>query len=457
MPEVQARIRERQRRAALTTLTAVLARANGIAVNLLLVPITLSYFGEERFGLWMTVTAFTQMLSFADLGLGNGLMNHISDGYGRDDRDAIRRSVASAFAMLCAIAAVLCAAALVAYPFIDWTPMLKLRSTAAASDAGPAVLVVFVSFVANIPLGVIARIQSGIQEAYETNLFVMLGKTASLAAVFVGIQFELGLPSLLALFLGLPLAATLLNGVRVFRSRHRDLLPRFKDVSRPAAMQLLRLGLQFMLLQACVALVYSSDNVILAHEAGANQVASYSVVDQMFAVPIMLLTMATGPLWPAYTEALARRDHAWVLRTFRQSLAYATTFSVLSSIVLVVCGPVVIRLWTRGLTEPSLSLLLAMGTWNICLGVATSIVMFLNAIGQLRAQVIGSLGMLLVGTGVRVLACRHFGGPGLAWGTSASYVVIALLPVLLETRGRLRELQQASVRAVPQHAMRSQP
>jgi O-antigen/teichoic acid export membrane protein len=52
---------ERNRRAALSGITAATARAVQIGASLLTVPLALRYLGNERFGLWMTISSVIVM------------------------------------------------------------------------------------------------------------------------------------------------------------------------------------------------------------------------------------------------------------------------------------------------------------------------------------------------------------------------------------------------------------
>ena len=56
--------------------------------------------------MWMAMSSLVAMLGFADLGIGNGLLNAISDAHGRDDRGDAARYVSSAFFSLVAISLV---------------------------------------------------------------------------------------------------------------------------------------------------------------------------------------------------------------------------------------------------------------------------------------------------------------------------------------------------------------
>src|SRR5271163_953685 len=90
----------RNRRAALTGGTAVMARAVQVATSLITIPLTVRYLGNERFGLWMAISSVLAMANFADFGIGNGVLNSVADAFGKDDFDRIRGAISSGFAVL---------------------------------------------------------------------------------------------------------------------------------------------------------------------------------------------------------------------------------------------------------------------------------------------------------------------------------------------------------------------
>src|SRR4051812_23716437 len=110
------RFPERFRRIRPTTPKPIAARGVGVSPPLITVPLTLHYLGAERYGLWATLSSLIALASFADFGLGNGLLNALSSAHGRDDREAGAREVSTAFILLLAVAATLCVAFLLAYP-----------------------------------------------------------------------------------------------------------------------------------------------------------------------------------------------------------------------------------------------------------------------------------------------------------------------------------------------------
>ena len=114
------RARERHRRIALSAFAALVARVVAVIANLVAVPLALGSLGTERYGVWVTLSSFVLMLSFADLGIGSALLNLVSEADGRDDRPAIAQYISSAFVVMAAVAAILLVLFALAYPFIDW-------------------------------------------------------------------------------------------------------------------------------------------------------------------------------------------------------------------------------------------------------------------------------------------------------------------------------------------------
>src|SRR2546422_2066828 len=155
---------ERYRRAVLTTASSGAARGISLVAMLISVPLTVRYLGNERYALWVTISSIINLLSFADLGLGNGLLNVISESHGREDRDAAAQSVSSAFLMLVSTAAVITMAFLLVYPHLPWTRIFNLTSPVAIREAGPATAIFVACIVLNLPLGVVQRVQLGYQQ-----------------------------------------------------------------------------------------------------------------------------------------------------------------------------------------------------------------------------------------------------------------------------------------------------
>jgi O-antigen/teichoic acid export membrane protein len=266
---------DRNRRAMLTGSVSTLARVVQIATSLITVPLTLKYLGNERFGLWMTISSVLAMAAFADFGVGNGVLNTVAKAFGKDDMGGVRKAVSSGFAVLNTIALLLLLSFFSIYRFVNWASFFRVYSPQARAEAGPALAVFAICFALNISMDVVQRVQLGLQQGYRYGLWLMCGSAAGFIGVLSGIWFRVSLPVLVMAIAGAPIFATAMNAIHFFGSVRPDLRPSLSLVSRDTISQIAKLGGLFFVLQVVVAVSYSADNFIIARTLGAANVWNY--------------------------------------------------------------------------------------------------------------------------------------------------------------------------------------
>jgi O-antigen/teichoic acid export membrane protein len=438
------RSKERNRRTVQTTLASVLAKAAALLAGLVSVPLTFRYLGAERYGVWMVLISMIAAMSFADLGIGNGLMNAVSEAYGKDDESLAREYVTSALALMLCIAALLTVAGAVGFRFLPWLRLFNIKSSAIAAEAAIASAVLYGSFVVNIPLGVITRTQAGLQKGYASQMLTALSSLFSLGFLLVVIWFH-GLAWLVfgSVFPGI--AATAFNGWILFR-QHPGLLPAREAFRRSAATKILGLGLMFFLLQIAYTLSFSSDNIVIAQVLGAAAVAAYAVPQKLFSIAPMLVAMGITPLWPAYGEALTRGDVEWVRKTFVRSLQYTFLITVSLGAVLTLAGPWIMRVAIGKTFNVPLSLLVTLSVWGVVNGISAVLSMLLNGAGVMKVQTIFAVISSAVNLALSIFFTRRFGLIGVCLGSIVAQLAIMVPVSLYVIRNLFLTLEAATAR-----------
>jgi O-antigen/teichoic acid export membrane protein len=432
------RSRERFRRIRLTTATSVAARGIGFATSFITVPLTLHYLGAERYGLWATLSSVIALASFADFGLGNGLLNALSSAHGRDDRAAAAREVSTAIMMLLAVAATLGIAFVIAHPHIDWARVYNVTSPQAAAEACPATAAFVGCILANLPLGVVARIRQGYQEGYRTSFFDAAGNVLGLLLVLLAITLRAPLVWLVLAMAGAPVIASLTNTAVLFW-RDRPWLRVDRTLfDRRTATRLLHHGGLFFALQVAATFASAPDNVIIAQTLGPTSVAQYAVIAKLFSVAVLLSDVALAPLWPAYGEAMARGDHQWVKHTLARSVQMAAVASILFAALFAAGGNEILARWVgRGFDAP-LALRLGLGTWVIVASVGMAVAMYLNAANLMSVQVACALAWVPASLVLKVVLVTRWGLAGVPWAMVVAYLTLAAVPLAaLGIRGKL--------------------
>lgn len=440
------RSRQRYRRALLGTGAAVGARGIGAGVSLLTVPLTLGYLGVERYGMWMTVSSLIAVLAFTDLGIGNGLLTAIANATGRADRAAEGRYAASATWMLTAVGTALAAVVILASAVVSWADVFNVADPIARSEAGTAMIAFGVCFAIGLPLSVVAQIRYGYQEGYVNSAYVAAGSVLGLVLVLIVISLELGLPYLVVSLMGAPLLASIVNAAVLFGRQRRWLAPRPSAVHVPTALALLRSGGQFLILQLAVAAAFYSDSLIAARIIGPQAVAEYSVATKLFLVPTVLVTAAVGPLWPAYGEAYARGDVAWLRRTLRRSVILVLAMTVPLSLLLAVAADPILRFWIGGAVTPPPLLVAGIAAWTVLSGVGTAMAMLLNGLHILRFQIATAVVMAALNVSLSIALASSMGVAGVILGTVIAYPISTLLPLGWYVPRLLRRLELSTPR-----------
>lgn len=434
---------ERNRRAAITGGTALLARVVQISTSLITIPLTIHYLGNERFGLWMTISSVLAMANFADFGIGNGVLNTVADAFGKNDFDRIRAAISSGFAVLGAVGFLLLAFFASTFAWVSWADVFRVASAQARAEAAPALMVFAFCFTLNIPLDLVQRAQLGLQQGFRMNLWQVCGSVAGLAGVIVGIRMHAGLPLLVAALAGAPVAATALNTFHFFVISRPDLRPRHRFVSRDAISRIVTIGTLFFVLQLVAAVAFSADNFIIARTLGASSVPDYSIPQRMFSLISMMVVMMVTPLWPAYGEAISRGDIPWVRRTLRRSLVLVFGFAAVASITMLLIAHWLLDWWIGPRISPPFVLLLGLALWTIVDCCGNTITMFLNGASIMRFQIVVSSIFGVTCLAVKVYLTGHYGIVAVPWATLITYLSIVIFSCAIYLPRVLKHLHRA--------------
>ena len=361
------RSRDRYRRIALTTLTAVAARIVNIGTGLITIPLTLSYLGTERFGLWMALTSFIAFLTFTDMGLGVGLQNVLAKCHGEGENTSVspRSYVSSVMFVMIFICVILIVVAVLILPHIPLVRLIKVNTDAARAELLPAAQVVLIAFGFSLPAGLVQRIYNGYQQGYLANLWLLLGRIVGFVGVLFCIWQKLGLPSLIASVQGLPFVCLAIGSLWLF-GKNSSLRPSIRAVNWSAMHSIFGTAVTAVGAQVAYVVLINGPAIVIANRLGTAAVTPFAVTQRLLGVLAILLSTSILPLWPAYGEAAARGDWGWVRKTTRRSFHLAAIIYIPAFVIMAVGGRYIIHIWTQDASAvPSLTLLMACNVWCV--------------------------------------------------------------------------------------------
>ena len=340
--------------------------------------------------------------------------------------------------MLTGIACLLVIALVVTYPLVPWPRLFNVTTEAAKHDSGRVAAVLIVCVAAAMPLGVVQRVQLGYQEGFLNDVWQGAGSLLALAGLLAVVSLRCGLPWLVLAVAGGPLLASGGNWVNQFGFRRRWLTPRRAHFDWGASKRLLQTGILFLVLQIECLLTYSSDNLIVAQLFESSTVAQYAITQKVFSAVLMAQGCWLGPLWPAYGEALARGDIAWIRRTLLRSIAVSALFAGAASTMVLVFGHILFAVWVHGRVPADFGLMVACAVWTVLQSVGSATAMFWNGTNVLKFQAVTGGVTTVLAFPLRIILGRQFGLAGVVWGASLAYLVAIVIPTAIYLPRKVR-------------------
>lgn len=418
--------------------SGLLGRGFALLVSAISLPLTVRYLGKLEYGVWITISSSIAMLSVLDLGIANTLTNHIAEAFARDDRAQAKRAFATAFWLTCALSAVFSVLLAAVWHAVHWAALLHLADPVLAGRARLAVAISIGYFLLSMPLNLANRVLSGYQKVHIANYFAMLNSLLGLGAILVVIVLHGTLVSLMLAYCIAMLGGSVLLNLWLLLLHHPWLRPHPALYSRTLSSALFRQGSLFFLLQLTGLVVFNSDNLVIAHYLGAQEVTPYSIAWRLISYAAMLQSLVIPSLWPAFTEAYHKRELTWV-RTIYGGLVRKTLLAVsIAACLIGIAGRSFIRVYAGAAAVPSPLLLWTMALWAVLVATTTNQALLLTATGRLRLEATVAVIAAVVNLFLSIYLVQRIGAEGVILATILSFAVCMVVPQQMEVRRVLR-------------------
>jgi O-antigen/teichoic acid export membrane protein len=402
--------------------TGLIARLVAIASPLLLVPIALSYVGNNAYAAWTAALSLTSMAVFADLGLGQGLLTSLTPLVVKGEMAQARRLVAVTYSCLASVAL----AGVSLFSFLGRvTDPAAWVGAQASPEVNLVVLVCLAAFVVNVPLSLMTRVQYATRRVVQAHLWQAVGALSALILAWSSILLDLGVVFVVSAAVGGPLIVNLVASVWLFK-REPGLCPSLVRPNRHELRALFRLGGGFMALNVVMAAAVNLDVLMVSHTTTALAVVSFGLAVRVFSQLGSLVSMVNAPLWPANAEAIAEGDWEWVERTTNRMTVASLCAIGTSSAALVLAGPGIFDLWAGKDLELDRTLLAGAALYWTLIATLSPRFMVQNSVGVLGHQLRGWTAYLVLSVPLKFWLLEQ----GLMQLLMSASFVVALATVL---------------------------
>lgn len=315
-----------------------------IVVQLMLVPMTLTYLSKELYGIWLTISSLVLWLSFFDIGFSFSLKNRLAEAIARADYERGKQLVSTTYVMLFAIFVPLGLICEIIIPYFDWTKILNVDASYGPVLVATMRILIF-SFVLQMIFSTLSTILAAFQRVAFSNAFAVIGNVISLIIIWLLIRYTE--PSLVNMALTIsfvPVAIYIISSLFLFSGPLRTVRPSFSAFRKSIIRDIFSLGLKFFIIQIQLIIMYQATNILISNVSSPDYVTYYNIAYKYIGAAMMVFSLVLGPLWPAFTDAYTKKDFSWMNAIYNRLVKlYVIVFSLIWLMFIV--SPWVYAIW----------------------------------------------------------------------------------------------------------------
>ena len=379
------------------------------ALNFITVPILLRFLGKEPFGIFQTIMTFLSWVTLANLGIGNGLRNRITEYYTiGEKKQQIKELTGSAFAYSSILSVAVCIIGTSTLFFFFNPSALFHNLSQSDHEIKITFIIAFIFFCVGLTLSLFSSISFAIHKSYLNTFAQIIQNLIFIILLIVGSRL-LSTKVLIYVSLVYGIASCVSQIFPLIDLYKNKLLwpPKF-NLSKKNIKILSGISLQFFFLQLASVILFSSDNFIISKFLGGSIVAEYSISYRLYFIVVTLFSIILIQVWSSSASALAKRDFIWIKKIVYK-LHLLLLLVILILMVLSLGYNWIISIWIgeNNFSETaSWQFKLLFSVYILLLCSSGIFVNILNGIGRLRLQTFS----YIIGGIIYFISCHYFIG-----------------------------------------------
>ena len=204
-----------------------------------------------------------------------------------------------------------------------------------------------------------------------------------------------------------PLIVVLFFNFSLFRGKYARLAPSLKQVDFHVAPDLMKLGIQFFIIQVAGVIQWQMANFLIIRYFGAVSVTEYNIAYKYFSILTMAWGILNTPVWAAVTDAIIKGDFGWIRNAVNNFLKLFVLFT-LAGILMLIVSPWVYQVWIGDKVNIVFLLSFAVLAYNVVIMFGGIFIAVVNGSGQLKMQMYACLISPFVYLGCFFLCAKLF-------------------------------------------------
>ncbi|MCG9601181.1 polysaccharide biosynthesis protein, partial [Vibrio sp. Isolate31] len=361
----------------------------GMVLSYISIPFVLDYLGDFNYGVWVTLFSIITWVYTFDIGVGNGLKIKLTAALSSNDNKSANEYISTAYGVIFVITLLFFCVGTLSVWSLNLSELLSIEFVSGKQLQ----LVLYISFLfvlSNFVIGLYKQILFATHKSSLVGLSNVIYQSLVIVGVIVADRLSTQSLIVIAVVYGISnLIVGFLFSINIFIS-NTSLIPNPMNVNLGKIRDITGLGVEFFVIQMCVIVIFTTDNVIITKLLGPEFVTSYSLVAQLFNSFIVLWYVISAPLTPLFTDAYVNNDIEWIKRTIIKLNKLFFIVCVFVAVAIIVADRI-INLWVGKANNFPQYIFLLFGLFVIIRIYGDLYMSFLNSIGKLRLQLLLSI------------------------------------------------------------------
>ncbi|MDD5202675.1 MAG: MATE family efflux transporter [Sulfurimonas sp.] len=395
-------------------------------VNFMLVPISINYLGNVKYGAWVLVLSIISWVSIANFGLGNGLRNKIAENYNISDKTVVMEYVSTTFYSVGLISIFILL--LFGLPLLftnDFSWLLPNQDIDLSHEIKISLLIVFFGFCISFTLGVYKSIAYGLQKSS------WVGESQAMNAIFlllfIAVLLKFFDNKLIYISYAYVVASLFSNIFTILRVIKYDyaFIPKLNMFNIQKLKSILNLGFGFFILQICMIIIFSTDNILITKLLGLQSVTEYTILDKVFTTGNVLFSTLLVALWSGITKAYAEKNYKWI-KTIIKKLHFIFIIFTIGTIIVGIYFNNIAELWIGKNMDYSYQIIFIFVIYTLLSSYGGIFVNIMNGLGKIKLQIYLMIFAAIINIPLSIIFVKYFhlGIEGIKLGTLVSLLLV---------------------------------
>lgn len=299
---------------------AFIIKGAALVISFFSTPLFVKYFdNNEVLGVWYTMLSMLVWFMTFDLGIGNGIRNHLVKSLTANDRNETRFIISSGLFAVGATTLILSVIGCILILKLNLNSVFNISESLISGRVLLfSTLLVFSAIMLRFFLTTVSSIFYALQRSAVNN-FLSLCVSVLLVLYLILFRFddtESALLNISFAYLIISNLPIIIAGIIVFLRELKDCSPHYRFINASTINKIMGIGIIFFLCQIFYMVIVNTNEFFVTHLWGPSDTTDYTFYYKVTMLMSMVVSLALTPVWSMITKAYSEGNYQWVMHFY---------------------------------------------------------------------------------------------------------------------------------------------